>query len=267
MSNKVSSVVTEQFKNLTHCEQALIMSKVFSTSQFDEFKKQANKKGINPNKIASDFLRSYLAKNFEANTVYGRRLALKTDYDDDLLEPILMWMPNGQFYGDEWGTYHLLGNQRQCNSSIAEALEKSCYKLAIVKWDLIKPYLMSSAVGVDNSFVLPRLWYEPNLHEQQSVYFLLDHSKGIVKIGISKNISSRMKAIKREYKTGSLTLLTVVINGGLAIEQNLHKTFSDLLVKGKGREWFKYEGELVKFIDELSQYTIKSEYLKVAGII
>ncbi len=29
----------------------------------------------------------------------------------------------------------------------------------------------------------------------------------------------------------------------------------------------KYEGELVEFIDELSQHTIKSEYLKAVGII
>ncbi|HBC3460261.1 TPA: GIY-YIG nuclease family protein [Vibrio parahaemolyticus] len=267
MSNKVSSVVLARFKSLTHWEQALVMSEVFSTSQFDKFQKQASKKGKNPNKVASDFLRSYLAKNFEANTAYGRRLALKTNYDDDPLEPISVWIPNGRFNGDEWGFYSLLGNQTKCNRSIAELIKKNRYKLAIEKWDSIKQHLMSPAVGVKNYFVSPRLWYEPNLHEQQSVYFLLDESKGIVKIGISKDISRRMDAVKREYKTGSLTLLTVVLHGGPAVEKSLHKRFSDWLVDGKGREWFKYEGELVEFIDELSQHTIKSEYLKAVGII
>ncbi|WP_180958432.1 GIY-YIG nuclease family protein [Vibrio sp. vnigr-6D03] len=267
MSNKVSSIVLERFKNLTHCEQALIMSEVFSSDQFDKFQKEANKKGKPPNKVASDFLRRYLSKNFETNTVYGRRLALKTDYDDDRLDPISVWMPNGRFNCDKSGFYKLLGNQTKCNRAISEIIKKSRYMLAIKKWDSIKPYLMSPAVGVENYFVSPRLWYEPNLHEQQSVYFLLDESKGLVKIGISKNINNRMDAVKREYKTGPLTLLTVVLHGGLTVERSLHKKFSDWLVDGKGREWFKYEGELVEFIDELSQYTIKSEYLEAVGII
>lgn len=269
MSNKIASVALERFSNLSHQNQALVMSEVFSSSRFEKFKKRADKKGKNPNTVASDFLRSHLAKHFEASTVYGRRLARKTDYDDDPLEPISVWMPNGRFAGDELGCYVPLGWERSCSRVTIEHISKCYYQAMIDKWDSIKDTLMSSACGGDISYVAPRLGYEPAFSDKQSVYFVLDKSKARVKIGVSQDIPSRMVSIKREYKTGELSLLSVIMSGGAEVEAKIHERLSEHRIKesGMGREWFEYNEPVKEFIKELCSYTVKSDYLEAVGIL
>ena len=68
-----------------------------------------------------------------------------------------------------------------------------------------------------------------------------------VKIGISDNVVSRFESIRTMSPT-KLSILKVIEYGGLGLEQHLHKKFGEYRLHG---EWFEYNGELKKFIEDI----------------
>lgn len=76
------------------------------------------------------------------------------------------------------------------------------------------------------------------------VYFLQASRSGLIKIGHSSDVESRIASLR----TGSpepLVLLAVMA-GGREVEQGLHARFAGARVRG---EWFRATGELVAFIE------------------
>lgn len=78
------------------------------------------------------------------------------------------------------------------------------------------------------------------------VYFLLSADKRSVKIGVSKQLDLRLSSL-RIGSDGHLKLLAAVA-GTRKDERLLHAKFIDYHKRG---EWFRYEGELKKYIDGL----------------
>lgn len=84
---------------------------------------------------------------------------------------------------------------------------------------------------------------DSNLYEDQVVYFIERPQDSKVKIGISRDVESRMAAIKASC--GMDLRLLGCMNGGRTLERMLHSKFSALRVTG---EWFRLEGSLKDFI-------------------
>ena len=85
------------------------------------------------------------------------------------------------------------------------------------------------------------------------VYFA--EREGFVKIGTTVDLTTRLQALSaggqilQGMTAGPVTLLAT-IPGDVGTERGLHKRFRRLRVDPK-REWFRYEGRLREYIDEL----------------
>lgn len=84
------------------------------------------------------------------------------------------------------------------------------------------------------------------------VYFLRAGESGAVKIGFATDLRSRIRGIE----TGNHEELHIIaaMNGTAADEKALHKKFAAYRIRG---EWFKYAGDLKRFIEALPQTTTK----------
>lgn len=82
------------------------------------------------------------------------------------------------------------------------------------------------------------------------VYFLLNPGSNLVKIGCSTHLESRIRTISS--MSGIDLVLLGLLPGGQKKEARLHRQFADLREQG---EYFRYEADLVEFIDNLKQET------------
>lgn len=78
------------------------------------------------------------------------------------------------------------------------------------------------------------------------VYFVRSGRSGPVKIGTTANLKGRLSALSHPLVDNLILLGTV--DGGRGKEAEMHKRFKKYRLKG---EWFKYEGDLAKFIESL----------------
>lgn len=78
------------------------------------------------------------------------------------------------------------------------------------------------------------------------VYFIQGLCGGAIKIGYSKNPTSRLKELQTGYPD-TLTIL-YMLRGSGQVENFLHNKFEHLRLKG---EWFKPDKDLIKYINEL----------------
>lgn len=79
--------------------------------------------------------------------------------------------------------------------------------------------------------------------EVSLIYYVRRESDGLIKIGTSRHLASRLSTHKREY--GPLQLMAV--EGGSHKQENaLHRQFADL--RAEGREWFRPELALLEHI-------------------
>lgn len=85
---------------------------------------------------------------------------------------------------------------------------------------------------------------EPPAKTPGYVYFILDKD-GRVKIGYSARSPRKRMATLQTAHAGTLRLLGFM-RGDKSSERELHNRFAHLHIRG---EWFRYEGELAKFID------------------
>ena len=81
----------------------------------------------------------------------------------------------------------------------------------------------------------------------QDVYFILDEKNNAVKIGASWFTEKRLPAIQA-HNPNKLKIIAEIFRGD---EKRLHRRFENLHIHG---EWFKYEGELKSFIQELPSF-------------
>lgn len=82
-----------------------------------------------------------------------------------------------------------------------------------------------------------------------AVYFVRADGRGPVKIGFSTGADGRLKSLQTSHH-GELAIIAA-IPGTQESERSLHKHFAKLRLKG---EWFKYQGELRRYIEGLPKY-------------
>lgn len=91
-------------------------------------------------------------------------------------------------------------------------------------------------------------------HEREPCVYFAER-EGFVKIGTTIDVPARMAVLAAGgsmlagMTAGPVTLLAT-IPGGIAEEKALHRRFRRLRADPK-REWFRYEGALRKFVEEL----------------
>lgn len=86
------------------------------------------------------------------------------------------------------------------------------------------------------------------------VYFILDTTANLVKIGFSRNLKRRMKELNTS--NCNLKLIYKIENCNMDYENSLHNYFCLERVKG---EWFKYDIPIKQWI---KRDKIKKEYFK-----
>ncbi|EQB4340337.1 GIY-YIG nuclease family protein [Clostridium botulinum] len=92
-----------------------------------------------------------------------------------------------------------------------------------------------------------------------TVYFILDTSANLVKIGFSRNLKRRIKQL--ETSNCNLKLIYKIENCSMDYEQNLHKFFEVERIKN---EWFTYSDSIKEWI---KRDRIRKEYLKNKNVI
>ena len=87
------------------------------------------------------------------------------------------------------------------------------------------------------------------------VYFI--RSGDFMKIGWTKNLQLRMGSLQ----TGNPNPLTLIgwTDGDQRLERHLHKQFDSLRLKGG--EWFRYEGELIEYVEASLLKTDRLDYI------
>lgn len=79
------------------------------------------------------------------------------------------------------------------------------------------------------------------------IYYALDPTNSVMKIGCSRNVADRMRTLRsRECEE---LLLVATEPGSFGREHELLQIFGAQLVRG--REWFRYDGELRRHVDAL----------------
>jgi len=89
------------------------------------------------------------------------------------------------------------------------------------------------------------------------LYFILDETCNAVKIGVSINVNQRFKNLQGD-NPHSLKILKIIEFKGYdwktaacksrRLESKTHEKFKDYQIR---REWFRYEGKLRNFIEQL----------------
>lgn len=82
-----------------------------------------------------------------------------------------------------------------------------------------------------------------------SVYYIHSPDTGLVKIGFAQNPQPRL--VKMQVDSPTRLILLAVEPGARATEDERHKQFAELRVRG---EWFRYEAPLPGFIATLEPY-------------
>ncbi len=75
----------------------------------------------------------------------------------------------------------------------------------------------------------------------QDVYFIRNTHNGNVKIGITADVSRRLKQLQGNYDPEALIVIGVIPQGGIDVERELHARFAQYRLHG---EWFEWNEEI-----------------------
>ena len=94
--------------------------------------------------------------------------------------------------------------------------------------------------------------------ERHYLYFILDVTCNAVKIGISNNVNQRLNRLQGE-NLHSLKILKIIGFKGYDLKEasdnsrlfeiETHEKFKDYNIR---REWFRYEGKLREFVEQIN---------------
>jgi hypothetical protein len=90
---------------------------------------------------------------------------------------------------------------------------------------------------------------------QDTVYFILNQTTGLVKIGRSTNTVMRYASLSTAAAEPLEIIYEIHIVDGAPLERELHKRFSHLRQRG---EWFQYSVEIKDFIDDQKNMSVNS---------
>lgn len=106
---------------------------------------------------------------------------------------------------------------------------------------------------------------EHNLSRPVSVYLMIDHERGLIKVGIAENVNRRQNQLENEHKVGlELVHETTALDRQMAgqIERSIHR-FLIALNRGPviDQEWFKFaEHDLWLIRNILNEMPIRAAY-------
>ncbi len=82
------------------------------------------------------------------------------------------------------------------------------------------------------------------------VYFVRAGADGLIKIGKTKDLASRLRGLQR--MSGVALHLLATLDGGMAKEAEMHRRFAHLRAHG---EWFRPGPELLQFLSSVGEAT------------
>lgn len=85
-----------------------------------------------------------------------------------------------------------------------------------------------------------------------NIYFIDDCERGLIKIGMSKNVTRRLRSLRKEFG-GHLRLITSFAGPG-DLETYLHRNLVDWRVTG---EWFEPSDQLLSFAEACAEGGLK----------
>jgi predicted GIY-YIG superfamily endonuclease len=128
-------------------------------------------------------------------------------------------------------------------------VQKSLTIQAICAW--LKTWASPNAKLVTAGNRIHSLDGEKLAHQAHFIYFILNQDSNAIKIGRTKDLAKRMKALQTSNPATLKLIKSVQVEGEKAaqdLEQSLHKQFSEMRLAG---EWFKAEANLLRYISQL----------------
>ncbi|MCE2571822.1 GIY-YIG nuclease family protein [Motilimonas eburnea] len=260
--NALKKYVLQRFNAMSKPERIYIICKITETDFYKDYCLK-NRNRVVHFYLYNNAINAYLVRYFEGGTIHGRRSPFDQTHENDRLSLITYQLPSTVFIHSKDSSFEPLFHKVK-TTELVRPFKVKQYESAMIKaWLKAQPFLASSSMDPQGSYSLARLNYSNVFSSKQDVYFILDEENSMVKIGITSDLKNRLKAIKAQYRTGDLEVVSVVHAGGVEVERFLHHYFSDLQVKqaGKGNEWFHYCEVLYEFIRSLNECPIKSEFI------
>lgn len=204
------------------------------------------KKGIHEELGKLDAFCCALKYEVELNTINGK-LKCYSSEGLDRLEVAEVQMPIPKFYYcDRRNCYKPGFNTYLMNQIIFGYRYKHFKKDVVVAWALVKDHLLQPVRKKDTKLMTPFLEIDSGDH----VYFLYDEIDNQIKIGCSKQITTRFRAIHSTYGRTNLQVIKVIDLGGYDLESALHQYFNQHRIKPNG-EWFSDHQDIRDFIERL----------------
>jgi hypothetical protein len=110
----------------------------------------------------------------------------------------------------------------------------------------------SDSISMENKIL------KNKINSISNIYILLDELNEVVKIGKTKNIDKRIKALQTSSPCKLKLLISLPENNQIN-EKRLHRKYQDKRIKG---EWFKYDEEIKQEIINISNYIHKTNTFK-----
>jgi len=85
--------------------------------------------------------------------------------------------------------------------------------------------------------------------QPDTVYLALIEARGIVKIGVTSNIGTRLRQIAWAQRVPAAEVVPIgIYSGSRLTERRIHARFAHLRIEG---EWFRYTDEIYQFMERL----------------
>lgn len=168
----------------------------------------------------------------------------------DPLELVEVFLYSGEFTPDHRSHFCPLGHNVQVTKHRQAIILQYNERRMLNVWESISQHLMSPSLKNAGGFGKAILKYKnlPNQH----VYFIKDGAQPRIKIGVSKHPQERLIQVSRQWGCVDAEILHVIHNGGMQIEEEMHEKFRHLRIKeDMGREWFRADDEIYKYIEGL----------------
>lgn len=182
-------------------------------------------------------------------TCSGKRSVVIGDDIRDPYEPRKRQLPNTNFY---YCTYYKCFRPTwydvECNDASYSFLYSRHRKETMAAWNAVKDSLFQHKVGTASECLIPATMF---ISGGDHLYFMEDASSRQIKIGVSKNPSSRLYMVEREHGREDLKIIHVVDNGGYELEAFLHRKFHAHRV-WRRQEWFSDSKEIRDYIEAVS---------------
>jgi hypothetical protein len=241
--NKFTKYAIEKLCNEETPERDDFVDSAFASHEFRAALSKQPK--IAEKKARNDAVNYAVKRRLELNTANGMRNCY-VEYGIDRLAVGDFHLPIPQFFfSDKSGCYSPGFEIFQLNHVMGRYHYKSYKREVVIKWALVKDYLLQPAYKKSRSLMNPVLEIERGDH----VYFMLDGEGRDIKIGVSNQLMTRYRYFNNGSTGKNIQVLKIIDVGGYDLEAALHQFF------GRHRyqrtEWFADHEDIRNFIKKL----------------